>query len=133
MRATKVLIMSFSSEVRPRAKHRTFTAEEKVRILTEYESVSSPLERAAFMRKEGIYSSLLTNWRKQLSAAVPAKRGRPPNPGSPEMAQLRKENERLQRRLEKSERTVAALGKAHALLQMIAGESNADEERSKES
>lgn len=133
MRASKVLVMSSDPEVRPRTKHRMFAAEEKVRILTEYEAVSSPLERAAFMRKEGIYSSLLTNWRKQLVAGAPAKRGRPPNPHATEIAQLRKENERLQRRLEKSERTVAALGKAHALLQMIAGESNAEEERSRQS
>jgi hypothetical protein len=39
----------------------------------------------------------------------------------------------LRRRLEKSERTVDALGKAHALLQMIAGESSVDDERSKPS
>lgn len=126
--------MSSNSEVRSRAKHRTFPADEKARILAAYEAASSALERAALMRREGVYSSLLANWRKQLvQGDAPPKRGRRANPEAAEVLRLRRENERLQRRLEKSERTVAALGKAHALLQMIAGESSADDERSKPS
>ena len=122
------------SEVRSRAKHRTFSADEKARIVAAYEAAGSPLERAALMRREGVYSSLVSNWRRQLAATdSPKKRGRPANPEAAEMTRLRRENERLQRRLEKSERTVAALGKAHALLQMIAGESSADDERSRPS
>ncbi|MHB8462496.1 MAG: transposase [Vulcanimicrobiaceae bacterium] len=126
--------MSINPEVRSQAKHRTFTAGEKARIVAAYEAAESSLERAALMRREGIYSSLLSNWRKQLSGGdVPKKRGRPANPEAAEVQRLRKENERLEHRLEKAERTVAALGKAHALLQMIAGESSADDERSKPS
>ena len=126
--------MSVNSEVRSRARHRTFTSDEKARIVAAYEAAASPLERAALMRREGVYSSLLSNWRKQLATAdPPRKRGRPANSEAAEVTRLRKENERLQRRLDKSERTVAALGKAHALLQMIAGESTADDERSKPS
>jgi transposase-like protein len=125
--------MLSNSEVRPRGKHRTFTAEQKARILAEYEAASTALERAALMRREGVYSSLLSNWRKQLSNGTAPKRGRPARPEAAELTRLRKDNERLRRRLEKSERTIDALGKAHALLQMIAGESNADEERSKPS
>lgn len=118
------------SEVRSRSKRRTFSAEEKARVLAEYEAAASSLERAALMRREGVYNSLLSNWRKQLVLGVPPKRGRPANPEAAENARLKKENERLRRRLDKSERTVTALGKAHALLQMIASESNADDERS---
>ena len=128
--------MSSDPEVRPRAKHRSFTADEKARILAEYEAASSSLERAAVMRRAGVYSSLLSNWRKQLKAAegpTPRRRGRRPNTEAVENRRLREENARLQRRLEKSERTVAALGKAHALLQMIAGESATDEPASKKS
>jgi transposase len=125
--------MVSDSEVRPRGKHRTFTAEAKARILAEYEAAATPLERAALMRREGIYSSLLSNWRKQLAAHSAPKRGRPANPQAADLARLRKDNDRLRHRLEKAERTIEALGKAHALLQMIAGESNADDERSKPS
>jgi len=121
------------SEVRSRGKHRTFTAEQKTRILAEYEAAQTPLERAALMRREAVYSSLLSNWRKQLVEGTVPKRGRLPQPETAELTRLRKDNERLRRRLEKSERTVDALGKAHALLQMIAGESSVDDERSKPS
>lgn len=126
------MFMSTNPEVQSRAKHRTFTADEKARILAAYDAAASALERAALMRREGVYSSLLSNWRRQLAQGdVPKKRGRPANLEAAEVVRLRKELERLRRRLEKSERTVAALGKAHALLQMIAGESSADDERSK--
>jgi transposase len=126
--------MSNSTEVRTRAKRRTFTADEKARIVSAYENTDSPLERAALMRREGVYNALISNWRKQLAGGdAPKKRGRPANPEAAEVTRLRRELERLQRRLEKSERTVSALGKAHALLQMIAGESSADDERSNQS
>jgi transposase-like protein len=122
--------MSSNPEVRPRSKHRTFTADEKARILAEYEKASTAVERASLMRREGVYSSLLSNWRKQSAGVDPKKRGRPADLESAEIKRLRDENDRLLRRLEKSERKIDALGKAHALLQIIAGES-ADEQSSK--
>jgi transposase-like protein len=127
--------MSTDPEVRSRAQRRNFTAEQKAKILAAYDAATSSLERAEIARQSGIYSSLISNWRKQLrEAEKPApKRGRPANPEAVEVRRLREENARLQRRLEKSERTVKALGKAHALLQMIAGESATDEPTSKES
>jgi transposase-like protein len=121
-------------EVRSVKQRRSFTADEKARILAEYEAAATPLERAALMRREGLYSSLLANWRIQLAKkSPPGKRGRPANPLSNELSRVRKENERLERRLAKAERTIDALGKAHALLQMIAGESETESERSKSS
>jgi transposase-like protein len=127
-------VLVTSTEIRSVKQRRSFTAEEKARILAEYEAAATPLERAALMRREGLYSSLLANWRGQLAKKVPPrKRGRPGNPLTVDNARLRKENERLERRLAKAERTIDALGKAHALLQMIAGESEADSERSKSS
>jgi len=125
--------MSADPEVRSRAKHRSFSADDKARILAEYEAASNAIERAAVMRRAGVYSSLLSNWRKQRANPAPKPRGRPANPEAREMRRLREENARLQRRLEKFERTVTALGKAHALLQMIAGESALDEPGSKKS
>ena len=124
--------MSSNPEVRSRAKHRTFTADDKARIIAAYEKAASPIERAAMMRREGVYSSLICNWRKQRSGNAPKKRGRSTNLESVELAQMRNENERLRRRSEKSERKIDALGKAHALLQIIAGES-ADEQSSRKS
>ena len=56
------------------------------------------------MRREGIYSSYLTTWRRQreageLDGLAPQKRGPKPNPQAIELAKLRRENERLQERL----------------------------------
>lgn len=125
--------MASNTEVRSRKKRRSFTAEEKARILAEYEAAATPLHRAALLRREGVYNSLLSKWRTQLGLKSQPKRGRPPDSVAAENVRLRKENEHLERRLAKTEHTLAAVGKAHALLQMIAGESNADEERSKPS
>lgn len=126
--------MSSNPEVPSRAKHRSFSADEKARILEEYEAATTAIERAAIMRRAGVYSSLISNWRKQLAAAPkPPKRGSPSNPEGAELARLRRENERLQRRLDKSELMLDALGKVHALLQQAAGESAQDEQQSKKS
>lgn len=126
--------MASDTEIRSAKHRRTFSSDEKARILAEYEAAATPLERAALMRREGLYSSLLANWRSQLAKKAPARRrGRPVNALTGEVTRLRRENERLERRLAKAERTIDALGKAHALLQMIAGESEADQERSKPS
>ena len=50
--------MEPDTEVRPRKKLRSFTAETKARLLAEYDAATTPLERAALMRREGVYSSL---------------------------------------------------------------------------
>lgn len=85
------------------------------------------------IRRHAIYSSHLANWRKQLAnVQVPTKRGRPANPLTAELQKLREDNARLERRAAKAEKMVDALGKAHALLQMIASGS-ADDERSNKS
>ena len=121
--------MSTDLQLPSRPERRRFSADERVRILADYEACTSAMQRAELIRRTGIYSSLISNWRKQLreSKQTPAKRGRPANPEAVELRRLREENARLQRRLAKSERTVSALGKAHALLQMIASESATDE------
>ena len=111
-------------EVPAKATRRRFSAAEKARILAEYEQ-ASPVERAAICRRERIYSSHVSNWRKQRKAGAPleAKRGRKSDPGSVENARLRKENEQLQKRLTKAERVIDIQGKAYALLRAVAGES----------
>jgi|SRR5450755_1928593 len=65
------------------------------------------------MRREGIFSSLLSNWRKQRTGSNPLKRGGPANPEGAELARLRDEYKRLRQWLDKSERKIDALGKAH--------------------
>ena len=77
------------NEVVARVSRRRFTAAEKARILEEYEAAST-IERAAICRRERIYSSHISNWRKQRTAGQPleAKRGRKADPQAAEITQL---------------------------------------------
>ena len=126
--------MNSDSEVRSQRKRQTFTVAQREAILAEYDACESATDRAAVIRKHAIYSSHLAQWRKLLANIQPAqKRGRPANPLMTELQKLRDENARLERRAAKAEKMVDALGKAHALLQMIASGSATDDERSKKS
>jgi transposase-like protein len=114
-------------EVPAKATRRRFSAAEKARILDEYEDLSS-IERSALCRREHIYSSHISTWRKQRAAGAPleAKRGRKPDPQAVEITHLRKENANLEQRLAKAGRVIDIQGKAYALLRSVVGES-ADE------
>ena len=97
-----------SPEVAPPTERRTRSATDKLRILQEYEAcpVGAP-ERGALLRREGIYTSQISKWRKlrdqgRLGGKPPQRRG--PKPASQttladEVAALRQENARLQARL----------------------------------
>ena len=96
-------------EVRERPVRRRFAAQYKRRILEEADGCSQPGQIGALLRREGLYSSLLTTWRRQREAAVaaglaPRKRGRKPSkdPRADRLARLERENARLQRRLEQT-------------------------------
>lgn len=100
-------------EARPVPKRRTFTSKYKLRILAEAESSQKPGEIGALLRREGLYSSNLTEWRREraageLKAGVVKARGRKAAPEAQEMARLRSENERLRRRLEQAELLIDA-------------------------
>ena len=96
-----------SPEVAEKPVRRRFTAEYKRSVLKEAESCQAG-ELGALLRREGLYSSHLTAWRRQrergeLEALAPKKRGRKAKPVSP----LAKENQRLQRRVHALERRLA--------------------------
>lgn len=108
-------------EVRPRAKHRRFTAEYKKRILDEADACTRPGEIGALLRREALYSSLLSKWRQQraegtLVALAPQRRGPKPDPQADEIARLRRENERLQERLKQAETIIEVQKKVSELL-----------------
>jgi len=97
-----------NTEVVVKAKRKRFTAAEKLRILREVEACRGSGEIGALLRREGIYSSYLTTWRKQrelgeLDGLSPHKRGPKPNPEAIELAKLRREHERLQERMRRAE------------------------------
>lgn len=104
------------TEVMATAKRRRFSAKEKLRILRLAEACTQAGEVGALLRREGLYSSHLTDWRRaraagELDALKPKKRGRQafaPNP-------LEKENAELKRALVKSE---ARTKRAEALVEL---------------
>ncbi len=96
------------TEVVAKARRKRFTAAEKLRILREVDACQGPGEIGALLRREGIYSSYLTTWRRQrergeLDGLAPQKRGPKPDPQAIEIARLRRENARLQERVRRAE------------------------------
>jgi transposase-like protein len=96
------------TEVIAKAKRKQFSAAEKLRILREVDACQGSGEIGALLRREGIYSSYLTTWRRQrergeLDGLAPQKRGPKPDPQAAEIARLKRENERLQKRLQQAE------------------------------
>src|SRR3954469_11211861 len=98
-------------ELTDRPRRRIFTAEEKLRVLAETDRAADTGGISAILRREGLYSSALTDWRRQRAAGVfdaltPARRGRKttaPNPLAAEMAGVQRDHARLTRRLARAE------------------------------
>lgn len=91
-----------------RPRRRRFSAKYKLEILRRVEACREPGEVGQILRQEGLYSSLLTTWRRQRDdgalAGLSKRRGRPGRDAKErEIERLRRENERLRDRLEKSE------------------------------
>ena len=108
-------------EVPARAERRQFTAAYKQRILEEADRCTEAGEIGALLRREGLYSSLLSKWRQQRDEAVRSaldqKPGRKPaNPLNEEVNRLRRENARLKQNLERAEKVIEVQGKVSALL-----------------
>lgn len=111
-------------EVVATAKRRRFPASEKRRLLAEADACTKPGELGALLRREGIYSSMLSTWRKQRDRAnemalEPRKRGRKADPTREErsrMQKLERENERLQRELAQARLIIDVQKKVSSLL-----------------
>lgn len=107
-----------------RPKRRSFTVADKLRILKEADVATAKGATGAILRREGLYSSMLTAWRQQraagiLGASTPVKRGPKPDPSSPLQAELtksHKENARLRLRLQQAETIIEIQKKLSALL-----------------
>jgi len=108
-------------EVVRKARRRRFSAEYKQRILQEAQACSQPGEVGALLRREGLYSSHLTTWRRQrrrgeLQGLAPTKRGRKADPQAAEIARLQRENERLKAQLERAEMIIDVQKKLSQML-----------------
>ena len=111
-------------EVPARAKSRTYTAAYKARILTEYEGLDKA-GKGALLRREGLYTSLISAWRAQRDQgalqALARPAGRPQaDPRDRENARLRQRVERLEADLDKARKVIEVQGKLSALLGQLA-------------
>ena len=116
------------SEVVPRARRRTFTNADKRRILQAADLCTLPGEVGALMRREGVYSSSLSTWRRQreaaeLAALAPQKRGPKVDAGAridaQQIAQLTRERDKLRVELDKAQLVIEVQKKLTALLDLL--------------
>lgn len=120
-------------EVPERPARRRFTAEYKLRIVEAANAATEPGEVGALLRREGLYSSHLVDWRRQYRAgalsSLARPRGRPrPHPLAAENEQLRRRNTRLSQRLATAERIIEIQGKVSELLGIPLAQSSDDDE-----
>jgi transposase len=114
-----------------RPRRRSFSAEYKAAILAEYDSLTEPGAKGALLRREGLYSSHLIEWRRARDAgarAALADKPRKPtrSPAEVEAERLRRDNERLRAELAKSKAALEVVGKAHALLELLSESAESD-------
>ena len=115
---------------RPRPP-RQYPAAYKLRILEEYEQLDKA-GKGALLRREGLYTSLISEWRKQRDrgalAALQQRRGRPPiDPRDQKLARLQRDNARLREQLERARKVIEVQGELSALLERLANGSATDD------
>ena len=107
-------------EVPEKTVRRKFTAAYKLRILKEAESCTEPGQIGALLRREGLYSSSLTLWRRQVNQGlIPKKRGPVTQKADPYIrrnAELERENARLTHKLKQAELIIDVQKKVAELL-----------------
>ena len=111
-------------ELSERPRRRTITTETKLRILAETDAAAAAGGIGAILRREGLYSSTLSDWRRQRDSGAfggltSTKRGPKPaarNPLAAELAQAKRENARLVRKLQHAEAIIDIQKKVAALL-----------------
>jgi transposase-like protein len=113
-------------ELVERAQRRRYTAEYKLRIVQEADACTQPGEVGALLRREGLYTSHLTYWRKQRDAgalsALGRPRGRKPTDRrDAENAELRRRLERSESELAKARKVIEIQGNVSALLEQMLG------------
>ena len=118
-------------EVMLKPRRRQYPGAYKLRILQEYEASNEPGAKGALLRREGLYSSHVTNWRRQrergeLSELAPRRRGPKVDAQSVELARLQRENVRLHQRLQRAELIIEVQKNVSGLLGLPTTETGQD-------
>ena len=117
-------------EVPERARRRTFTAKYKLEVLAAYDTAPDG-EKGAVLRREGLYSSHITEWRKARHvgalAGLAAPRGRKRrDPQAERIARLEADKQRLEQELAKTRAVVDVQAKLHVLLETLSGSTDTE-------
>ena len=115
-------------EVVAKGTRRRFTLEYTGKIVREADECKTPGAVGALLRREGLYTSLISEWRKQRDRgalrALAKPQGRPPaDPVERENARLRRRVEQLEGELGKARKVIEVQGKLSALLEQLATDS----------
>ena len=121
------------TEVVAKGKRRQYPAEYKLRILREVDECKGAGEVGALLRREGLYSSLVSKWREQrergsLTDVSGRKRGPKVDPQAKELERLQRENKRLQEKLERAELIIDVQKKVARLLGVPLEDNNRNED-----
>lgn len=121
------------TEVVAKSKRRQYPAGYKLRILQEVEACKGSGEVGALLRREGLYSSLVSKWREQrergsLTGLSGQKRGPKVDPQAKELERLQRENKRLQEKLDRAELIIDVQKKVARLLGVPLEDNNRNEE-----
>jgi hypothetical protein len=113
-------------ELAERAKRRSFTAKYKLEILTKAGACTAPGEIGELLRREGLYTSHLTAWRKQRKDGALKELGksrgrRPLDRRDAQITQLERKLERSQSELQKARKVIEIQGNLSALLEQMLG------------
>lgn len=117
-------------------RRRAFSAADKLAHLTAYEQACQTGGGGAYLRREGLYSSLISEGRKQRDAGVldgkkPGEKTGKLTAEQAEIARLTRELERANKKLSTTQTVLGIMGKAHELLEQLSESTNTDEQRKK--
>lgn len=115
-------------------RRRSFAPSQKLKYLSGYETACETGQGAAFLRREGLYSSLISEWRRQRDAGVlegksPGEAVGAPSREQAEIARLRRQLVNAEQKLATTEMALQIMGKAHALLEQISESADTEPKR----
>jgi transposase len=104
-----------------RPRRRRFSPEYKLAILAEYDRLTEPGDKGALLRREGLYTSHIVEWRRAREAGALAGQGRARKrtPEQVELERVCRRNQRLEAELARTRAALEIVGKAHALLEQL--------------
>ncbi len=131
-------LMDDAPSLPAKPERRKFSAAYKLAILDKYEACTGDGDKGALLRREGLYSSQVTEWRRWREAGAlggPARRNQPrrdqPRPLSAELVRATRRAERAEAKLAKAQKVIEIQGKVSELLEQLLAESTTEDKQSR--